>query len=1581
MSGTNWTNTAGGNFTTAGNWSAGAPGAASNATIAAPGTYAVTLATADSLSSLLISDAGASVLDTGTLALTNTLGLTAGQFTLSAGGEIAGGTLSATGGSFDWAGGALSNSVYQGVLSLTGTGESLSIANGLTVTGAGGIGTINATGGASALAFIGTQTLNSVLVELGNAAGGSTGLSFDTLTLGANTTVEQLGGNTLVPSWSVESGSTLINDGTITAGAYNAGADILVTSLVNAGVIAATSPYGGYSIQATDYTNSGTLNAGGGVGITVSDSLVNTGLISDTGGVAVSAPNLVNDGQIVLSGYNDYFAFEGGINGSAVETVSGNGTIALTGSLNQLRFLGDENITQGTILLSGTTEQLTSSQPYPLTTASLLTFGSQVVVEQTAGSAQISGGGYAGSEMLNLGLISAQGFGGTLSLSDSNLVNDGFFAASNGGSLVVQSALTGTGALDISTGGQVELLSASAGQSVNFLDTSAATLKLDSPSAFAGTINNFGTGNVIDLSTTSYFGGVSATAASWSGGTLDVTLAGGSTVALAMAGNYSTATFGTKSDGGLGTDITLASGGNTGGGLTTRTYGGSGAALSVTEDSPVNAVVGTFTDSVSADTASQFTALITWGDGTSGTGTVTGSNGVFSVSAAGHSYADEGNYATSINILNSADHSSVLLSGSAVAGEADMFTAGAPVTFSASTGTIYSGTVGTFTDSNTAGTPADLAATINWGDGTSSAGTLSEVNGTISVAGSHAYAAPGSDAVSVTLQDTKGTASATSVGTATVTTPVYSNGDGAVSVLSVSETGVGQINVLPANLNSNSNTASGSGITAVTASSASTATWAPAAAAMGAGQTVAAAWTSNLTGTATFNDNWSSSTTGAINSWENFGLGQNTPGYSNASFTFTMATAGTFDITWNATESGTDTFGFLNMVAVVDGGTPMQVSPVNATVATPTGDFSGTLAAGVHTITLEDWSNYTGDMGNTSGTFSETLNLAITPSGGTGSRTYGGTAGTLSGTEGHTAASTLASFTDSTAADSASQFSALITWGDGTTSMGTVSGANGSFAVTSAGHDYTDEGSFATSIAITNSADNSGILLSGTALIAEADTLTAGAPLTLAATTGTMVTGTIATFTDSYTGNTAGDFSALIAWGDGTTSAGVVTDVNGTIAVTGSHSYSTSGTDTLSVSLTEDNGGASATAAGKAIVTAGWTDYTLADGTDTFTTGPGPNLIFASASAISSVNALEAVGTTVLSLTGTGLFDLTAAATLSGVSVVDAQEGAGQTIDLRGGTSMAINVLSGTTSTAAITIKGATNHDKITLGKGVDTVYLGAGETLVGGGGKAIVHINAASAADSIGGTGATTLVVDGGGKVTLGKGITNASAVTLSQTTTFTANSLTTLKITGSAAGHDTIVLGAAGQSVVGGGISEHITALAAYGGDAITGVGTGSVLDITSTGHVTLNAADTVAQVRLDQVGTLTLNHASFVTATGLVQGDTLVAMVAGQTLSSAAGGDTLVGATAGSNLFTGTATGMARDLIGSFLATDKIDITNLAYAGATLKTAAAGANTALTVTSGGVSSSFTLAGSFSLSSFHLGADSGSGLLISLG
>jgi hypothetical protein len=166
-------------------------------------------------------------------------------------------------------------------------------------------------------------------------------------------------------------------------------------------------------------------------------------------------------------------------------------------------------------------------------------------------------------------------------------------------------------------------------------------------------------------------------------------------------------------------------------------------------------------------------------------------------------------------------------------------------------------------------------------------------------------------------------------------------------------------------------------------------------------------------------------------------------------------------------------------------------------------------------------------------------------------------------------ATTVASFTDTNAADTAAGFAAVVNWGDGATFAGTVTGASGSFTV-AAGHTYADEGSFPLSATITRTADKAAITPTGTVVAANADVLTPHAVTIIGTANQVLNNATVATFTDSYTANVAGDFTASINWGDGTTSVGAVGGSNGTFTVTGSHTFAATGTTPVVVTLTED---------------------------------------------------------------------------------------------------------------------------------------------------------------------------------------------------------------------------------------------------------------------------------------------------------------------------------------------------------------------------------------------------------------------------
>jgi len=188
--------------------------------------------------------------------------------------------------------------------------------------------------------------------------------------------------------------------------------------------------------------------------------------------------------------------------------------------------------------------------------------------------------------------------------------------------------------------------------------------------------------------------------------------------------------------------------------------------FSSTEGKPFTGTVATFTDTDTNATAADYSATINWGDGSTSTGTVTGSGGSFSVSA-GHTYSEEGSDQVTVTITDSdnASNSAAAQSTATVADGALAASAACSATFSRS----FSGMTAMFVDAaSPSGTVSDFSATISWGDGTSSAGTITVVSGgTYAVSGSHIYASTGMFTIITAIKDVGGktaTASCTAIG-------------------------------------------------------------------------------------------------------------------------------------------------------------------------------------------------------------------------------------------------------------------------------------------------------------------------------------------------------------------------------------------------------------------------------------------------------------------------------------------------------------------------------------------------------------------------------------------------------------------------------------------------------------------------------------------------------------------------------------------------------------------------------------------------------------------------------------------------
>jgi len=186
-------------------------------------------------------------------------------------------------------------------------------------------------------------------------------------------------------------------------------------------------------------------------------------------------------------------------------------------------------------------------------------------------------------------------------------------------------------------------------------------------------------------------------------------------------------------------------------------------------------------------------------------------------------------------------------------------------------------------------------------------------------------------------------------------------------------------------------------------------------------------------------------------------------------------------------------------------------------------------------------------------------------------------ANSISAVEGNdTATVTVATFTTSDLNSQASDFTATVNWGDGTSDEGTVQGGGGSFTVTD-DHVYAEQGNYSVSVAI--SEDN------GAAATATTTATVSDAPLTI---TGGFELGaivnqssslTLAAFTDGNPYSQASDFTATIDWGDGTapTQVSVSPAVNGLYQITGQHTYTADGSYTATITLADADGASSAT--------------------------------------------------------------------------------------------------------------------------------------------------------------------------------------------------------------------------------------------------------------------------------------------------------------------------------------------------------------------------------------------------------------------
>ncbi len=509
-----------------------------------------------------------------------------------------------------------------------------------------------------------------------------------------------------------------------------------------------------------------------------------------------------------------------------------------------------------------------------------------------------------------------------------------------------------------------------------------------------------------------------------------------------------------------------------------------------------------------------------------------------------------------------------------------LFASGVPV--NATEGSALGSVVAAFTDPG-GDQAGGFTATICWGDGQSSAGTIAGGSGSFTVSGSHTYAEDGSYTVTVVITDADGS-SATVTTAATVADAALS---AAGATLTVTE---------------------GSAFTAAVASFTdanpgataddfvATIAWGDLSSS--AGTVSGAAGNFTVTASHAYGEEGASAISVVITD----------AGGSSATATGTAQVADAPLTAVGTTLTATEGANFAGVVASFTDVDPAGVAAdYSATIAWGDGTSSpGTVSpvsggfsvAGSHTYGEEGSHAITvviTDAGS-SATAASTATVADAP--------LSAAAAALNLTEGTAFTGAVAAFTDADPAGTAGDYTAMIVWGDASSSAGTISASGGGFSVTG-GHTYTEEGAYTATVIILDA--GSSATVTSTVQVADASLTAAGRSIT--ATEGAVFTGLVASFTDADPVGTAGDYSAAISWGDGSSSTEAVSASGGGFNVIGSHTYGEEGSYAVTVVVT-DVGGSSATAGGAAQVADA--PLTAAGTTTTTTEGAGFTAVLAS---------------------------------------------------------------------------------------------------------------------------------------------------------------------------------------------------------------------------------------------------------------------------------------------------------------------------------------------------------------------------------
>jgi PKD repeat protein len=194
--------------------------------------------------------------------------------------------------------------------------------------------------------------------------------------------------------------------------------------------------------------------------------------------------------------------------------------------------------------------------------------------------------------------------------------------------------------------------------------------------------------------------------------------------------------------------------------------GGTVPAVAATAETSYSGTLAAFNDTFPDTQPSDISAAVNWGDGQTTPGTVAQPGGGGFVVSGSHTYLGKGADPITVTITAPGVPNFTITGAAQVAVATPL--AGTAPNATAIEGSPYTGTLATFSDVTPNAAAADFSASIDWGDGSSDAGTVAAAVGSagFTISGSHTYRTAGTYPVKVSVSSASG--AITIAGTAVV---------------------------------------------------------------------------------------------------------------------------------------------------------------------------------------------------------------------------------------------------------------------------------------------------------------------------------------------------------------------------------------------------------------------------------------------------------------------------------------------------------------------------------------------------------------------------------------------------------------------------------------------------------------------------------------------------------------------------------------------------------------------------------------------------------------------------------------------